>query len=190
MKVGSSHKSSEWDTTGRYFSRKQTRVSIKISNMLSPFPLFSVCPFCGGGGFWWLNQSADGSLSDTAAAGAGEAKKGIMKNTGGITGMIGAANEAGSEGQGMTAGGMSASGSLGAGAGGLGMTSAGSAGRLSILQQPGGLGGGPGAGGLGGPPGAPGSGGGPGGMGKKSSSTSQLSAAGKKVIKLTNSNIQ
>ena len=70
------------------------------------------------------------------------------------------------------------------------MTSAGSAGRLSILQQPGGLGGGPGAGGLGGPPGAPGSGGGPGGMGKKSSSTSQLSAAGKKVIKLTNSNVQ
>ena len=178
--------------TGRYFSRKQTRVSIKISNILSPFLSLFCVPFLpgGGGGFWWLNQSADGSLSDTAAAGAGEAKKGIMKNTGGITGMIGAANEAGSEGQGMTAGGMSASGSLGAGAGGLGMTSAGSAGRLSILQQPGGLGGGPGAGGLGGPPGAPGSGGGPGGMGKKSSSTSQLSAAGKKVIKLTNSNIQ
>lgn len=110
----------------------------------------------------------------------GEPKKGIMRDPrtqGGITGVINAANEAGSEGQ-----------------GGLGLGQqqqqpasnvmntmpmpAANAGRLSILQgQPGvgGPGGGLGPGGLGGPPGA---GGGPGGMGKKSSSTSQLSAAG------------
>ena len=127
-----------------------------------PLPFFFLsCAFCGK-----LHGSVDGSLSDTAAVAAGGegAKKGIMKTQGGITGVINAANEAGSEGQ-----------------GGLGMMHvppAANAGRLSILQQPGVGGPGGGPGGLGGMPSGPGVGG-PGGMGKKSSSTSQLSAAGK-----------
>ena len=137
----------------------ENRESFLTSNPLL-FSFFRVL-FCGK-----LHGSVDGSLSDTAAAAAagGEgAKKGIMKTQGGITGVINAANEAGSEGQ-----------------GGLGMMHvppAANAGRLSILQQPGVGGPGGGPGGLGGMPSGPGVGG-PGGMGKKSSSTSQLSAAG------------